>query len=360
MQHISLRLRRALIVPVLALIASVIATGATRAEIIEQVLVKVNGEIFTKTDLETRQVSALRALGQAEAAKKPSDTALRKMLDDLTPQLMVSIIDEMLLVQRGKELGYTLGDEQFKSIVDNIKKENKIETDEAFQSALKQENVTIVELRRNLERQMLVTNVTRNEVLSKITVSEEELRRYYNAHLKDFTTSPSVTLREIMIAAPSGDGGTPAEADARAKAEAIRARVIAGESFEKLAAELSDAPSRANGGLIGPLSLDDLAPQVRQTIEPLKVGEVTAVLRTSTGYQLLKLESSTPRETKPFEQARELVSERVYADKERLESRKHLDKLRQQSIIEWKSPDLQKAYEVGLQRANAAASPPAS
>ncbi len=350
MQRMSLVARRTLGVLALALMAWVV--GA-RAEIIEQVLVKVNGEIFTKTDLEARQVSALRALGQSEAANRPNDASLRKMLDDLTPQLMVSIIDEMLLVQRGKELGYTLGDEQFKSIVENIKKENKIETEEAFQSALKQENMTMVELRRNLERQMLVTNVTRNEVQSKIAVSEEESRRYYNAHLKDFTTSPSVTLREVMIAVPSSSSGTPAEADAKARAEAIRARTVAGESFEKLAAELSDSPSRANGGLIGPLSLDDLASQVRQTIEPLKVGEVTAVLRTSTGYQLLKLESSTPRDTKPFEQAREAVSERVYAEKERVESRKHLEKLRQQSIIEWKSSDLQKAFEAGLEKAKA-------
>jgi peptidyl-prolyl cis-trans isomerase SurA len=348
-ERISLVPRRTLGLLVLALTACVIAV---RGEIIERVLVKVNGEIFTKTDLETRQVSALRALGQADAVNKPNDAALRKMLDDLTPQLMVSIIDEMLLVQRGKELGYTLGDEQFKSIVENIKKENKIESEEAFQSALKQENMTMVELRRNLERQMLMTNVTRNEVQSKITVSEEDSRRYYNAHLKDFTTSPSVTLREIMIAVPSGSSG-PAEADAGAKAEAIRARVAAGENFEKLASELSDAPSRANGGLIGPLSLEDLASQVRETIEPLKVGEVTTALRTSTGYQLLKLESSTPRETKPFEQAREAVSERVYQEKERVETRKHLEKLRQQSIIEWKSPDLQKAFEAGLEKAKA-------
>src|SRR5690349_13064294 len=85
-----------------------------RAQILEQVLLKVNGEILTKTDLETRQVSALRSLGQYDPAKKPSDAELQKMLSEVTPQLMVSIVDEMLLVQRGKELGYTLTDEQFK------------------------------------------------------------------------------------------------------------------------------------------------------------------------------------------------------------------------------------------------------
>ena len=88
------------------------------AEIIEQVLVRVNGEIFTKSDLEARQVAALRQMGQqADLTNDPSDAQLRKMLDEATPQLLVNTIDEMLLVQRGKELGYKMSEEQFQSIV---------------------------------------------------------------------------------------------------------------------------------------------------------------------------------------------------------------------------------------------------
>ena len=129
---------------------------APRAEIIEQILVKVNGEIFTKTDLETRQVAALRQQGPADRSEDdPSNAQLRKALDEITPQIMVDAVDEMLIVQRGKELGYKLSDEQFKSVLDNIKKENKIETEEQFQAALKQENMTMADLRRNLERQMI-------------------------------------------------------------------------------------------------------------------------------------------------------------------------------------------------------------
>jgi parvulin-like peptidyl-prolyl isomerase len=282
------------------------------------------------------------------------------MIDDITPQLIVNIVDEMLLVQRGKELGYTLSDEQYKSIVDNIKKENQLDTDEAFQAALKQEGMTIADLRKQLERQALMTNVTRTEVQSRITVSEDETRRYYEGHIKDFTTSPTVTLREVLIAVPAGSTGLPVEAEARTKAEAARARALAGESVEKVASELSESPSRANGGLIGPFSLDDLAAEVRQSIEALKVGEITPVLRTSGGYQILKLESATPREIKPFEQARDEVGEKVFDEKQRTESRVHLDKLRQQSIIEWKSPDLQKAYEIGLERMKTGAVAPPS
>ena len=90
-----------------------LASAATRAEVIEQILVKVNGEIFTKTDLETRQVAALRQMGQQIDPKTdPSDAQLRKMLDDVTPQLLVNVIDEILLVQRGHELGYTMSNDR--------------------------------------------------------------------------------------------------------------------------------------------------------------------------------------------------------------------------------------------------------
>src|SRR5215475_15355549 len=96
---------------VVAAFVLLVAIGL-RAEVIEQVLVKVNGEIFTKTDLEARQVAALRQMGQqADPKSNPSDTQLRKMLDDVTPQLIVNVVDEILLVQRGHELGYTMSNE---------------------------------------------------------------------------------------------------------------------------------------------------------------------------------------------------------------------------------------------------------
>ena len=113
---------------------------------------------------------------------------------------MVDAVDEMLIVQRGKELGYRLGDDQFKSVLDNIKKENKMESEEQFQAALKAENMTLADLRRNLERQMIQQRVQQNEVLGKIGVTEDEARRYYESHLNEFTTPPTVTLREILVA----------------------------------------------------------------------------------------------------------------------------------------------------------------
>src|SRR4026207_1572803 len=91
----------------MAVLVFVAAVATPRAnDIIEQVLVKVNGEIITKTDLEGRQVAALR---QKNPNLRPdSDAALQKALAEVTPGVIVDAVDELLMVQKGKELGFTM------------------------------------------------------------------------------------------------------------------------------------------------------------------------------------------------------------------------------------------------------------
>jgi peptidyl-prolyl cis-trans isomerase SurA len=343
----------------LAAVVLMAAPAVMRAEIFEQVLVKVNGEIFTKSDLENRQVLTLRQRGEQFDVKNEANQQLRKTLDEITPRIMVDAVDEMLVVQRGRELGYKLSDDQYNSVVTNIRRENKLESDEQFQAALKQENMTPTDLRRNLERQMIAQRVQQNEVFGRVGVSEDEARAYYTSHISEFTTLPSVSLREVLIAVPTDTRGVNVAQDeaARARAQAIRERAMKGEDFEKLAESMSDSPSKANGGLIGPLSLRDLSPDLRKLIEGMKVGEVSEPLRTPRGYQILKLESSTKTETMPFEQAREQISDRVFTDKRKEEFQKYLQKLRSQAIIDWRNQDVRKAYEEGLKQIASAPSP---
>jgi parvulin-like peptidyl-prolyl isomerase len=346
--------------------AVAIAAGLSvglQAEIVEQILVKVNGEIFTKTDLENAQVSVLRQRGQQVDLKNdPNNAQLRKLLDQITPEIMVSAVDQMLLVQRGKELGYRLSDDQFKSAVDSIKKENKIETDEQFQAALKQEGMTMADLRRNFERQAIRSHVEQTEVLGKVGVTDDEAKAYYDAHMSEFTTPPTISLREILVAVPTDPKGinVAADDDAKARAEKIRARAESGESFDKLATEVSDAPSKSNGGLIGPIGMDALSPDLRKVIEPLKVGQLSDVVRTARGYQVFKLDSSTPAQIMPFEQAKEQISEHVFTGKRQEEEKKYLEKLRAQAIIEFKNDDVKRAYEEGLKQQAASAATPES
>ncbi len=338
-----------------ALLLVAIFAAHPRADILEQILVKVNGDIITKTELEQRQISALR---QRDPNFRPgSDADLQKALVEVTPEVIVNAVDELLLIQRGRELGYSLGAEQFRSIVENIKKENKIETEEQFQAALKQEGLTLEDLRRQIERNMLASRVQQVEVMGKIAVSDDEVKQYYEANKDSFTTQPQVTLREILINVPTNEKGVNVAEDdaAKAKAEDIRKRVDAGEPFARLASDLSDSGSKANGGLIGPISRSDLSPELQKEIASLKVGQMTRTLRTTRGYQIIKLESSSEIKTKTMDEARPEIADRVAAQKQRGQMVVYLQQLRTQAIIDWKNEEVKKAFEVGLKQQQATA-----
>jgi parvulin-like peptidyl-prolyl isomerase len=348
--------------PVLLLLAAL--TAPLHGEILEQVLVKVNGDILTKTELETRQIAALRQRmnqDNIDPETLKNDEQLKKVLAEITPRLLVDAIDEMLLIQLGKERGYKLSDQQFKDWLSALRREQNLEDEQKFQAALKQEGMTLEDLRRNVERQMLIGRVQQDEVGSKLTITEEEARQYYLAHQQEFTEPASVTLREILIEVPTaanrqGEAAVNvAESDeAERKASTIRARISSGEDFAKVAAEVSSAASKANGGLIGPIAVSELSAPLQKLVESMKPGEVTQPLRGPRGYQILKLESFKPAAAQPFDSVRDLVAERVHAARQRTEVRKFLTRLRVQAIIEWKNAELKKAYDEQVARAEAA------
>jgi peptidyl-prolyl cis-trans isomerase SurA len=348
-------------------VAAVVLVGTlvapVRAEIIEQVLVKVNGDILTKTDLEQRQIAALRGrMNQdIDAESLKNDEQLKKALAEVTPRLLVEAVDELLLVQLGKERGYKLSDQQFKEWLSALRKEQNLLDDQKFLAALKQEGMTIDDLRKNVERQMLIQRVQQDEVGSKLSITEEEARQYYLSHQQEFTEAASVTLREILIEVPSSTQGgetgiNVAKDDEAAKqAAAIRARLAGGEDFAKVAAEVSAAASKANGGLIGPIALTEISESLQKTLQSMKPGDITAPIRGPRGYQILKLETMRLSAVQPFDSVRDLVAERVHGERQRQEVRKFLTRIRSQAIIEWKNEALQKAYEQQVSQAAPAA-----
>jgi peptidyl-prolyl cis-trans isomerase SurA len=343
-------------------LCGLVASAPIRAEILEQVLVKVNGDIITKTEFEQRQVQELRNR-PALANVSPTSPELQKAIAEVTPDLILDAVDKLLMVQRGRELGYAMGDEQFKSVLENIKKENRIETDEQFQQALKESGMTLPDLRQEIERSMLIQRVQQADVMEKISVTEEESRTYYEANRNQFTTPAEITLREIFIEVPQDSRGVNVAADDAAgeKAQDIRHRLLAGEPFARMAAEFSAAPSKSNGGLVGPLKEEDLAPALQKQISVMKVGDVGEVTRVPRGYQILKLESRSETKVRTFDDARDDISRRVADQKMRGEVMKYLDRLRAQATIVWKNDELKKAYEQGLQkRAQAVAAQPAA
>jgi peptidyl-prolyl cis-trans isomerase SurA len=335
------------------LVLAVALAVPVRAQIIERVLVKVNGDIFTQTELEERQTAAIRARMGVDFKPEMVNNSeeLKKAVDEVTPQLLVDAIDELLLLQMGKEKGYHLSDDQFKAWLENLRKEQNLTDDQKFQAALKQEGMTVDDLRKNVEKQFLVGQVQRDEVGSKLSITEEEARQYYLTHKSEFAEPATVTLREILIEVVSTSKGGQStisvakQDEAEAQAAALRTRLLAGEDFAKVAAEASAAASKSNGVLIGQINLAEVSVSLQEVIGKMKPGEITQPIRTSKGVQLLKLETVKPASIQPFESVRDLVADKVHDARQQTEVRKFLSRMRGQALIEWKNDELKKLYE---------------
>jgi peptidyl-prolyl cis-trans isomerase SurA len=326
------------------------AGQASPPQIIEQVLVKVNGDIITKSELEERQIVALRQRNLKPEILK-NDEQLKKALAEVTPQLLVAAIDELLVIQLGREKGLRLSDEQFNRWLTSMRKDQNLEDDKRFEEALKQEGMTISDIRRNVEKEFLRQQVQTEEFGGKLQITEEEARQYYLANPKEFVDPASVTLREILIEVPTVTQQGRAmvnvgkDDEAAKKAEGVRARLAAGEDFATVAIEVSSSASKANGGLIGPIATSELSPDLQKLLETMKPGDVTQPLRAAKGYQILKLETSKQSGVRPFDTVRDIVADRVYQDRARTEMRKFIERVRRQAIIVWKNEELRKAYE---------------
>lgn len=316
------------------------ATGV----MLERILVKVNGDIITLTELEERQVGVIRQRG----LQARTDAELAQALRDVTPEVISGAVDELLLIQRARELGYQFTDEQFQEILGDLMAENGFETEEEFREALaQQEGMTLEDMRRVMERQILINQVQQIEVLGAVTLTEVEAREHYEANIAQYTEPPTVTMREILVRVPEGLGGAGVAADdqARLDAEEARLRVLDGEDFALVAVAVSDAASKANGGLIGPIDLSLLSGTLRDVLADLEVGDVTEPLRTPLGYQVLRLEARTQPEPRPFEEVRDRISENVFNDRRLAEYARYLDRLRSEADFEWKDDRIRQAFE---------------
>ena len=320
------------------------------AVVLERILVKVNGGMVTQTDLERAQIDALRARG----APPETDAELQRVIQEITPDLLVNSVEELLLVQRGRDLGYSLSDEQFQEILDGIKEENNMDDEQLVAALQADEGMTLPALRVVMERNMLVGQVRQVEILGRVTITDTEASQYYDTHLEEFTEPATVTLREILIAVPEQAGALNVARDdqARTAAEAARVRILAGDDFGQVAMEVSDAASKTNGGLIGPIALADLAEWVRERIETLEVGAVGDIERTVAGYQILKLTSATQPTPTPFGDVREGILNNVFNERRLRALDEYLIKLRDDALIEWKDEGLKSLHDESLAKRN--------
>lgn len=328
------------------------APSQPQSVVLQRVLVKVNGAIFTKTELEELQIETLRELNNKQLSQMDlqNDAKLRAELIKITPELLSNAVDELILTQRGRELGLRMSDEAFKNYVDGIKKERQWD-DATFKAAMAENGMTLEQFRKKVEKMYLNQGVIQRDVTPRISITEEEARQYYRAHPAEFMKPTMITVREISVLVPSearsGEQVVNVAVDEAAhdKVKSARERALKGEDFAKLVAEISQSGSKANGGLIGPLNLAELAEGLQKVLGPLKTGDIAEPIRTPVGYQLLKVELKDEATVQPFEVVRNEVAQKVQGERSQAETVKFVEALRAQAIIEWKDEDLKKMYE---------------
>jgi peptidyl-prolyl cis-trans isomerase SurA len=263
----------------------------------------------------------------------------------------VKSIDEMLLIQRGRDLGLKFSDESLKNGLENLKTDYKLD-DAGLADEMRKSGITMDQLRQNFERAFLREQTINEEIFRRMHVTEEELRGYYGAHKDQFTTPETVTLRELYISAPTGPNSQVRPDDnaaARVKIEALRARAVAGEDFEQLVRTQSDAPSKTTGGVVGPVNLDDISPTVRDAIASLKAGDISQPLAMPRGgYEIFKMDARSIPTVLPFDKVKPQIEQKVRESRLDSELAKLLNRLRSEAVIEWKDDSYKKLYQQGL------------
>ena len=249
-------------------------------------------------------------------------------------------------------------DEQFSQIVANIRKENKLDTEEQFQAALKQEGLTLPELRRNIERSMIVNRVQQQDVMDKISVTEAESAAYFDAHKDQFSTPAAVTLREILVAVPDRAPAGTAEAGQAGINVGLDERPRSRPRRSATASPPGGLRRRRRGelrcGVEGQRRPDRAGQPGRDVAEAAGGGEGPEGRREHAADPqpawLSDHQARDPqRDRRPAARSRPQSGRRSRLPARRApELAKYLERLREQAIIEWKNDDLKKAYEAFL------------
>jgi len=290
-----------------------------QAEIIERIIAKVNGQIITLSEFQERQLAA------AQQAKITPDE-IGVFLRQNNARLLQEAIDDILLVQKAEDAGLALPEEYVDEVIETIKKDNGIETEEQFQATLSREGMTLDDLRKNVTASMTRRMIMQRDIEPKIAVSEEQLKaEYEKVKDEEFTRPATVSLEEIFI--PDDAGGLAVATD-------IVARARAGADFASLARTHSAGPTASSGGDLGELVKGSMNPDLEKVAFSLAVGEVSDPLAAEGGYRILKVVAKTSGSVVPFENAKEQVRNVLMAQRFQGEYDKYIAEVREKADIE--------------------------
>ncbi len=295
--------------------------------VVEDIVARVNDQIITRSDYD-------RAMQQLEQDGKQQGWSDQEMADRKR-DLLRDLVDQQLLLSKGKELGIT-GDTELVRRLDEIRKQNHLDSMDALEKAATQQGVSYEDFKQNIRNGIITQQVIRDEVGRHIQLSSAELQRFYQQHKSEFAQPESVHLSEILIPVGTGTDQAAELAAAQAKADAIEAKLKAGASFEELAKADSSGSTAAQGGDLGEFRRGMLAKQLEDTTFALQAGQVTAPIRTKQGYVILKVAQHTPGGAPDLNAVLPQVEEAAFMSRMQPQLRVYLTQLRQQAYIDYR------------------------
>jgi peptidyl-prolyl cis-trans isomerase SurA len=296
-------------------------------EVVEDVVVRINDQIINRSDVERSEQQLAQELQQSNAS--PADAA------DRQKNMLREMIDQQLLLSRGKELGINADAEVIRRL-DEIRKQNKLDTMEDLEKAARQQNISFEDFKANIRNSVITQQVVRDEVGRTLKMSASQEQAYYDAHKQEMVQPEQERLSEILIPTPA-DASEATVAQAQAKAAGIEAKLKGGAKFEDLAKTDSGGPTASQGGDLGqPYKRGALAKVLEDQTFSLKVGEFTAPIRTRQGFVILKVTEHTTGGVPTLKEVEPQIQEAMYMDQMQPALRAYLTKLREDAFIDIK------------------------
>ncbi len=309
-------------IPVFAVIGLAVLLAPAVGQVVEEIVAVVNDDVITLSQVKEQFDATVQQLRSAlQGAEYEAQYQMLKK------DLLNMMITDLLLMQQAKEKNLNVS-EQVKMAVENIKKENNIESDDDLKRGLQQQGLNFDEWIKQLEDNMLKQATIYSEVDRSIVLDDSEVVGYYKAHPLEFTESEEYHVRGVYLAS---EGKAP-EALAEARA-LISGKVQAGEPFNALAKEYSEGPAREAEGDLGRFRKGELEKALEQSVAKLKPGETGDWVETKNGWYLLKLEEKKDSRLRAFEEVKKEVEEKLYSEKKQKKLEEYLKTLREKSYV---------------------------
>jgi peptidyl-prolyl cis-trans isomerase SurA len=312
--------------------------------VVEEIIARVNNEIITRSEY----VRSRDQLKQEVQQQDPSNAD--RIFAEKEKDVLRDLIDQQLLLQKGKDLGIN-GDTDLVKRLDEMRKQMNLDTMEDLEKAAEAQGASFEEFKQNLRNQIITQKVIAEEVGNKLSMGKGEVEKYYNEHRAEMERPEQARLSEILIApeypkkpvGPDGKTAPPTEAEttaalaaAQAKAQDVLDQFHKGAKFADLAKKYSTGPAAKEGGDLSYFNRGTLAKELDDKVFALKAGEVTDVIRTKQGYIILQVTEHQKAGIPTLKEAEPHIQDALYMQKLQPALRAYLTTLREQAYIDYK------------------------